>query len=73
MQNWLNQLANDPRIPSAGIYALENNMKPKSPAERQRTYREQQKKLGRRQRLKYLTDKENKAVDQFIAELRKGN
>ena len=48
-------------------------MNAKTTAERQRQYREQQKKLGRRQRLKYLTDKENKAVDQFIAELRKGN
>lgn len=73
MKDWIKQLANDPRIPNSGIYAIGNNMNAKSSAERQRAYREQQKKLGRRQRLKYLTDKENKAVDQFIAELRKGN
>ena len=45
-------------------------MAAKTSADRQRAYREQQKKLGRSQRLKYLTDKENKLVDQYISELR---
>ena len=46
-------------------------MTAKTSAERQRQFREQQKKLGRRQRLKYLTDEENTKVDAYIKRLRK--
>lgn len=34
-------------------------------------HRDKQAALGRRGRLKFLTDKENKQVDQFIKTLRK--
>jgi len=43
---------------------------PKDGASRQAKYREEQKKLGRRGRLYYLTDAEKKQVDSFLHELR---
>ena len=46
-------------------------MTAKKNADHQREYRERQKKLGRRQRLKYLTDEENSKVDAYIKRLRK--
>lgn len=45
--------------------------KPPDGASRQAKFREEQKKLGRRGRLYYLTDAEKKAVDSFLHELRK--
>ena len=43
----------------------------KTNADHQREYRKRQKKLGRRQRLKYLTDEENQKVDDYIKRIRK--
>ena len=39
-------------------------------ASRQAKFRDEQKKLGRRGRLYYLTDAEKEAVDAFLQELR---
>jgi len=43
---------------------------PKDGASRQAKFREEQKKLGRRGRLYYLTDDEKQAVDAMLNELR---
>ena len=42
----------------------------KDGASRQAKFREEQKKLGRRGRLYYLTDEEKQDVDSFLHELR---
>lgn len=43
---------------------------PKDGASRQKKFRGEQKKLGRRGRLYYLTDAEKESVDLFLRELR---
>jgi len=43
---------------------------PKNGASRQKRFRDEQKKLGRRGRLYYLTDAEKQAVDSLLHELR---
>lgn len=44
--------------------------RPKDGASRQAKFREEQRKLGRRGRLYYLTDSEKSAVDAYLHELR---
>ena len=44
---------------------------PTDGASRQAKYREEQRKLGRKGRLIYLTDEEKKSVDALIVKLRK--
>ena len=45
----------------------------KSNSERQAEMRKRRAKLGQKQRVKYLTDEENKKVDAYIKRIRKAH
>jgi hypothetical protein len=59
--------------PDAGRwYFFENEeIEPSANAKTQAKYREEQRKLGRRGRLYYLTDDEKQKVDEFVESIRK--